>query len=381
MYHNIRPLEQFIPARAKKKVEVHELGKRHELFGWEQKIDGERFTIHTYNPTDKYLHGITSRCISKITGRLCESTDKVPHLSNHPELPEDSRFDNEFVSQGDIILVDLPGKFWDKLSDASHPHMMWLKSKFQGALPVYPSVSNTSSILGSLGPEAIRKQEERGLIQSYCFDVTKYKGKSALHLAQSQRRKALATILEPINPDLGLILMPQWVGLTTYEIVELFNLVVEVKVNSSGDCIKGEGLIGKDQTQVYNGPNNWFKLKADYPADVVCTGDVKVGEEGKTGQMLGMASALSVGVYDKGLLHHVGWVSAIMDGHHNLMPAEEAKSFYKGKVMEVRHNELQKDLDSPIGVSLRHPRFRRWRDDKNAEDCTLSAMKVECKVT
>ena len=379
MFNHIRELDQFIPARAKKKVEVFDLNTRHESMYWEQKIDGERFSIHTYKPTDKFLHGITSRCISKVTGRLCESTDKVPHLSNHPQLPEDSRLDNEFVSSGDIILIDLPGKFWDKLLEPNHPHMSWLKDKFNGALPVYPSVSNTSSILGSLGPEAIRKQAERGLIQAYCFDVTKYKGKSAVGLSQTQRRKALATILEAIDPELGLIMMPTWVNLTVDEIIELYNLVVEVKTNKGGDSIKGEGLIGKDPHVIYNGANNWWKLKADYPVDCVFTGRYKVGEEGKTGQMLGMASSLEIGVYDNGVLQPIGWVSAILDGMHNLVTPDKVDEIFKGRVAECRHNELQKDPTSPIGVSLRHPRFRRWRDDKSAKDCTLSALREECK--
>jgi hypothetical protein len=370
MFNEIRKLPQIVPARAKKKVEVHELSQNFASMYTEQKIDGERFVIQTYMPTAEYRHGITSRVQSVVTGRLTEKTDRVPHLANHPQLPPNSTLDNEFVSSGDIVLVDLPGKFWDKLMEPEHSHMLWLKGKFNGALPVYPHVSNTTSILGSLGPEAVRKQNERGKIWAYCFDILHYKGQSAQHLDQMNRRVVLRNVLEGIDPEFGLILMPAWSGLSIDEITEFFHLITDAP-------IKGEGLIIKDPWQMYNGPRNWYKLKRDYPADVVLTGRYKVGEEGRTGQMLGMASSLEVGVYVGGILLPIGWVSAIMDGMHNLVKPEEVEAKYKGRVMECRHNGLQKEPTSPCGYTLRHPRFRRWREDKNAQDCTLQNILVE----
>ena len=370
MYNHIRELPQIVPARAKKKLEINTLTRNHEILYEEQKIDGERFIIHTGMPTGEFKHGITSRVESVITGRLTEKTDRVPHLSNHSQLPENSLLDNEFVSSGDIVLIDLPGKLWDKLIEPDHPHMLWLKKRFNGSLPVYPHVSHTTSILGSLGPEAIRKQEERGKIWAYCFDILKYRGKPATHAHQIVRRQVLAKVLEEVDPELGLILMPAWNNLTVEEITEFFYLVTD---------IKGEGLVLKDPNQVYNGPQNWYKLKRDYPADVVFTGNYKVGEQGKTGQMLGFASSLEIGVYNSlGILYPIGWVSAIMDGMHNLVKPEEAETKYKGKVIECRHNGLQK-VSYNLGYTLRHPRFRRERNDKNARDCTIQNILEEAK--
>ncbi len=371
MFHNIRALPQIVPARAKKKVEISELNKQFEKMYSEQKIDGERFVIHTNVPIPGYIHACTSRVESTVTGRLTEKTDRVPHLMNHPDLIKmgAAQLDTEFVSSGDIMLVELPGIYWDKLLEPDHRHMRWLKEKFGGALPIYPHVKNTTSILGSLGPEAVRKQNERGKIWAYCFDILQYKGKSAIFLDQENRRIVLRNILEDVDPEHGLIMMPTWFGLTMDEITQLFYLITD---------IKGEGLVLKNPFQMYNGPSNWWKLKRDYPADVVLTGRCKIGEEGKTGQMLGMAASLEIGVYRNGKIDPIGWVSAIMDGMHNLVPASQAHDVYAGRIIEVRHNGRQK-ANTDIGYTLRHPRFRRWREDKNATDCRIEHVLEEAK--
>ena len=368
MFHHIRPLIQFTPARAKKKVEIYDLTAKHLQYLTDQKIDGERYVLHTDVPTPQYQHAITSRRLSEVTGRMVEKTDRVPVLTNCPGLPPKSLFDNELVSSGDMVLVDLPGKYWDKLLEPNHPHMKWLKKQYDGALPSYPHVGATVSILGSLGPEAVRKQEERGAIWAYCFDIIQYQGKNLTANTQMQRRKFLASLLEPVPPveGTGIILMPTWVNLTKDEIEFLFYLVTDDE---------GEGLILKDPVQKYNGPANWYKIKRDYGVDCVYTGESIMGTHGKTGQMEGLAASLEIGVYQHGQLFPIGWVSGIRDGHHRLQtPAEHLLN--RGQVIECRHNGLQKDT-SPLGYTLRHPRWRRDRFDKNAIDCTFEALYEE----
>jgi hypothetical protein len=373
MFHSIRPLIQFTPARAKKKLTIEEIGSAPAGCYDEQKIDGERYTLQT-ECGGPFRHGVTSRRLSEVTGRMVEKTDRVPHISNNSQLAPQSMFDCEFVSSGDLILRDLPGKFWDKLMEPRHPHLTWLKNKFQGALPIYPHVGKTVSIMGSLGPEAVRKQEELGLIWAYTFDITRYQGRDLQSNPQIARRKFLASQLEKVDPESGIILMPAWMNLTKTEREEFFYLITDPfrEINEDG----GEGLILKDPTQKYNGPKNWYKVKRDWPADVVYTGVSKEGEEGKTGQMLGLAASLEIGVYDNGILYPIGWVSGIRDGHAGLQtPQEHMKN--AGQCIEIRHNGLQEKPDSPIGYTLRHPRFRRTRDDKNAVDCTWAALYEE----
>jgi ATP-dependent DNA ligase len=389
MFHEQRApqdqLSQFKPCRAKKKVgSVEDLTSL--LVGRtfsEQKIDGERYEIQTGRPTidRRFLHGITSRRESEVTKRFVEKTDRVPHISNAERLPGRSMLDCEFVSSGDAILVDLPVKFWDKLLEPNHPHMRWLREKFKGQLPVYPHVSNTVSIMGSLGSEAVRKQTERGMIWAYCFDIPQYLNQDARRSRQVDRRILLAKVLSLIDPENGIVLMPAWHQLSLQEVTELFYIVTDpIPESIGGNGIDGgEGLILKDYQEPYDGPSAWWKLKRDYPGDVVLTGECKIGEFGKTGQMEGMASSLEIGVYCQGMLVPIGWISAILDGHFNLVPHEMAHETFAGRVIEVRHNGLQTDLFAPTGHTLRHPRFRRWRDDKNARDCTWLTLESEVK--
>lgn len=344
----MRELIQFEPARAKKKTNI----PLPNLYT-EQKIDGERYLIHSYEEGNY----CTSRRQSVVTGMMVEKTDRVPHLMSI-NLPQASLFDTEFVSSGDIVQLDLPGKFWDKMEDGRHARFI----RSLGYLPVYPHVGNTVSIMGSLANEAIRKQEERGKIWAYCFDIIMFQGQSLGHNSQIKRRNFLRNLSENIDPESGFVLMPAWHTLTLSEIEELFYLVTD---------IKGEGLILKDPTQHYNAPKNWYKMKRDFPADVVYTGRCKEGQEGKTGKMLGKAASLEIGVYHNNSLIPIGWVSAIRDGEDNLQTPEEHAATWTGRAIEIRHNGLQKDN------TLRHPRFRRVRDDKNPTDCTFERLKYE----
>ena len=367
MFHDQRELVQFTPARAKKKLLVAELTAKHLALYDEQKIDGERYIIHS-DVGGPFRNACTSRRESEVTGRMVEKTDRVPHLMQL-ELPTGSLFDNEFVSSGDMVPIDLPGRLWDKMEPGRHAKFI----RDLGYLPTYPHVGNTVSIMGSDGPLAVRKQEERGLIWAYCFDIITFKKQDVRHNSQLQRRKFLNKLMEEIDPASGMVLMPAWFGLTIAEKEELFYLVTDVK---------GEGLILKDPNEPYNAAKAWWKMKIDFPCDVVLTGGYEMGKEGVTGKMVGLVGSLEIGVYDKdGVLQPIGWMSAIMDSEANLpqVTDDAINGRLRGRAYECRHNGLQAKPDAPLGFTLRHPRHRRPRFDKNATDCTFAALWAECE--
>ena len=355
---------QFKPARAKKKIEgPHEL---HLVEGCltDQKIDGQRYIIQTRAGG---LTNCTSRRISAETQRYVEKGDRVPHLTSIP-FQANSMIDCEFVASGDIVLIDLPDYLWDKL--LPHPHIDWLREKFNGQLPVYPHVSETTSIMGSLASEAIRKQAERGKIWAYAFDIIQYGGQSTVNNSQMSRRNFLAGKLSEVNPESGLILMPCWHGMNKHEMDDLFCRVTEVG---------GEGLVLKDPYLPYNHAQAWWKWKKDYPVDAVLTGGYTMGKAGVTGKMVGLVGNLEVGVYVGSTLYPVGQISAIMDSEDKLeeLTRQAFEGELAGLVVECRHNGIQNKPDAPLGYTLRHPRFRRWRDDKSDTDCTSATLLAE----
>lgn len=362
MFHNHRALRQIKPARAKKVTK----GPLLDMVD-EQKLDGERFTLHT-GVGGPYQHAITSRRVSEVTGRMVEKTDRVPHIVNAPLEPS-LVLDTEHAAIGDAIWVALPPWTWDKLLNPKHPHMQYFRDK--GQVPVFPHVSFTASIMGSLGPEAVRKQQERGKVWAWCFDVLYYQGKYVGNNAWIKRRNLLATLVAgcDIEND-GIVLMPAWSGLTKKEKQELFDLFVEVD---------GEGMIEKDPAELYNAASAWYKWKAEWPLDVVLTGQFKYGDAGKTGKMLGLAGTLEIGVYYQGRLKPIGWISAIMDGEGKLPAltrrAEEGQ--LAGLVVGILCNGLQ---EKDGWYTLRHPRYYKkvgWRTDKSPQDCTFEAMMGE----
>lgn len=369
MFNEHRALRQIKPARAKQSIKVEDMTFK---VGWEeQKIDGERYLLHTDCSAPGYEHAVTSRIVSKVTNRMVEKTDRVPHLTNLQGLPESAVFDNEFVSSGDIILRELPGELWDALMDKDHPHMQWLMKKYGGALPCYPHVSNTGSIMGSLAEEAIRKQEERGFIWAYCFDVLFNKGKDVRHLSLALRREFICRKLADIDPERGMVLMPRW-NLT----VDQSNLLFDIITAPTPDGHRGEGLILKDGRLPYNHARAWWKVKKDFTADVVLTGEYKMGREGVTGKMLGKVGALEFGVYYNGTLYPIGWMSAIMDSEAKLdeLTTLAVTEQLRGRVVEICFNKFQDSDTYSLGLTLQHPRFGRWHTGKDASECTYEAL-------
>lgn len=84
----------------------------------------------------------------------------------------------------------------------------------------------------------------------------------------------------------------------------------------------------------------------------------------------GWASAVSFSVYKEGKPVHIGWISGITDELKSGIVDNTEE--WKNKVAELTAMEVE-HIDG--GFSLRHGKIVRWREDKNAEECSFDQIK------
>ena len=206
-----------------------------------------------------------------------------------------------------------------------------------------------TAIMGSKPEEAIRKQQIRGWLGYVVFDCLFYKGEDIRMLPYVKRRVYVIRALgEWGNP---------WVQpahqFAGSRMKEAFEAIVEAG---------GEGVVLKYDAGLYGDQKAWVKVKGQWTADVVVMGYTS-GE----GKYKGQIGAVRFGQYPRRVasesitLTECGQCSG-MDDALRLELTHNGKK-YMGKVMEIMHNGRE-----PTGA-FRHPRFKRWRDDKRPADC------------
>jgi len=123
-----------------------------------------------------------------------------------------------------------------------------------------------------------------------------------------------------------------------------------------------EGLVFKDSTSKYYDKNAWARMKAIVEMEYICTGfrdaDEGTKYEGMVGSVLGT-------LIDKDVYVTVGGITEKERKLFTAMP-----EMYVGRVFTAKGNNWY-----PSGA-IRHPQFRRWRDDKEPEDCTYEQIPV-----
>ena len=172
----------------------------------------------------------------------------------------------------------------------------------------------------------------------------------------TQRRQVLVDMLGHYPKDYVVQLLPRYLASSEAEIHTLYE-----SVRARGL----EGLIIKDDAPYYRRRNHaWMKIKAEESTDVPI-----VGFEEGTGKYEGMLGAIIV-AFDK-TCHENGAHGANHDHPDAVrvnvgsgLSDSQRQSFWEdrealiGRVIEVEFHEI-----TPDG-SLRHPRFKRFRDDK-----------------
>ena len=126
-----------------------------------------------------------------------------------------------------------------------------------------------------------------------------------------------------------------------------------------------EGFVLKEFN---TGNQRWWKLKVTWTYDVVVLG-WKPGQ----GMHYGDVGALMVGVFggDKDEPIEVASVGGMTEVERKWMSDNREK--LRGMVCEVEANGVASQ------GRLHHPRFIRWREDKNAHDCTIDQLEKGSK--
>lgn len=215
-------------------------------------------------------------------------------------------------------------------------------------------LGDTTSIFGSSPEVAIEWQKKHGNLRIIAFDILRYKGADITKLPLEERRQYLKETVDALRKA----------GLKE---IRMEKLHFRNKRQAFDNIIKrgGEGVMIKDITKPYakgERTRHWLKVKKQNTWDVVITGFTP--GSGKYKDMIG---AIKYGVYDKsGNLVEVGTSSGMTDKDRYAFAKSPKK--YIGKVIELSGQE--------IGVrgAIRHPNFKRIREDKKPWECLLSDL-------
>lgn len=316
---------------------------------------------YQYEKTENYQY-LFSRNISTTTGILTEKIANVPHIKEALSV----------LPSGTILIGEIyyPGK----------------------------TSKDVTKIMGCLPEEAIKRQNDQGLIHYYLHDVIKYNNVDIQNEGAWNRYQVLKAIWNKFN-------------LSQYNFLELAEVITENIQEATAEALQNgeEGMVLKKKTYPYAPDKRpaWSTIKIkkmDY-IDAICIGFCDAtkeytGKETPTwkywetpeglkegeyflwsckypgyynpitkGYYYGWKTAMRVGALDKdGKIVEIGTVAS---GLTDELRADFAKNpdLYLNRVVSIQC--MEKDSKEH---TLRHGFFKGFRNDKNFEDCTLDTI-------
>ena len=325
-----------------------------------EKIDG---SFYAFNKTPNYSY-LFGRTTSVKTGLPTEKGANVPHiLAAFDKIPENT------VIIGEIYTGD--------------------KTK---------QVNSVTTIMGCLPTKAIKKQEEEGYLHFYIYDIIMLNGEDLSQKGALERYNILAKLCEEYN-------------ITDNEFIELAALLSGDNRENFENIVAqgGEGIVLKRKDSIYDFGKRpaWqsIKLKKSNTIDAVLIGfedatieytgkeleswpywrleiddnhytvvdECMYGEEGwypiTKGHFYNWKTAIQVGAYDEN--DNLKLIGTIASGLTDDLREDFANhpQNYLNRVVEIDCMELMKK-DS----TLRHGVFKKFRYDKNKEECTIKEI-------
>lgn len=304
----------------------------------QEKKDGAFYQLEKTNAGNVYMFG---RTVSKKTGEYTEKSDNFPHIKKWAE----DNLPNGTILVGEIYI---PG---GKSNDVT---------KISGCLPA----------------NAYKRQFESSEYQPvhyYVFDIIRFKGQDLCDMPTVDRLVRLEFGLDGVWDGKYVERAQTYYNNFEEHLKDIFAAGGEGMVFKHMDC---PYRIGKRTTA-----SQMFKYKESLDSvDLICIGleDPTYYYEGKEaeswpyknekGELItkpayyGWKTALRVGAYKDGKIKEVGTVaSGLTDADREDMGINPEN--WIGKVVEIQCMSTTKD------GALRHPVFRRVREDKGPDDC------------
>lgn len=293
--------------------------------------------------------------IPQTAAMLCGAISKFP--TDTADYVMEEKYDG---MRGLVVLDDNGVTVWnrhgqDKSRIKAQPGLL---REFTDLVKQFPSLAEGTLLDGELWAPSWNEvmhlmapsgsnAEEMSNLKFIVFDVLYFEGEDLTEKPWSYRRALLERVLAPTTSENSIIQLGRLLPLSMDAVDEIWDR-------------GGEGVILKLKESQYfqGGRNHWFKLKAEYTADGVITRFTKGG--GKYSDTFG---AVVISQYRDGVLTEVSQMSGMDDAtRRNFDPARDV-----GRVIEMKH------YGKTINKRYRHPQWKRWRDDKEATDCTWEA--------
>lgn len=185
------------------------------------------------------------------------------------------------------------------------------------------------------------------------FDLIAHGGIDARPLPFSKRRELLEAVFDQADFGPAVVLIPQSPATDESHETNL-EFGFEGSVVKHLDAPYRSGVRGAGQ----------FRLKPQATVDAVVMGfkDGKSGWEGLVGALV-FGQIVDGKVVERGACSGFDYATRVH--------IAENKDEYLGRVIEVAHHgAMPPTAANPYGA-LRHPQWKRWRDDKDAMECVL----------
>lgn len=203
-----------------------------------------------------------------------------------------------------------------------------------------------ASIMNADPEEAAETMKKIGFPVYHAFDILFEDGDDVREESYLERRQRLIRVVTRLSHPL----------ISFIETMPALETVYEGEVSRGG-----EGVILKSIYGTYGESGAWVKVKKYSTLDVVVTG----WKDGK-GKYVGQIGAAECSVYTgDGTLIPIAQVSGMTDDVRMEMSANPEQ--WIGTVIEIAAQEMGKDR-------LRHPRYRRRREDADPRACTYEKM-------